>query len=138
MESYVRIGGRGLKNLTQLPVHGGRGVKNCQSHPYIINEWPLNRQIHTSFISSTARSGLPTLPISQKYLPVGLTFLIVIFISPTKSRSAPLSLPFPLSHQDSFWDTFFIKSCYMSSPSESIQNDGYYISACCSLLVFHV
>ena len=30
MESYVRIGGRGLKNLT-YPYMGVEGVKNCQS-----------------------------------------------------------------------------------------------------------
>jgi hypothetical protein len=37
MESYVRIGGRGLKIL-----HGVRGgVKNCQNYLYVINEWPL-------------------------------------------------------------------------------------------------
>ena len=41
MESYVRIGGRGLKNLT-YPYMGVVGVKNCQNHPYIINEWPLS------------------------------------------------------------------------------------------------
>ena len=41
MESYVRIGGRGLKNLT-YPYMGVREVKNCQNHPYVINEWPLN------------------------------------------------------------------------------------------------
>ena len=40
MESYVRIGGRGLKNLTYTYM-GVRGVKNCQNHPYVINEWPL-------------------------------------------------------------------------------------------------
>ena len=32
-------GGRGLKNLTYL---GVGAVKNCQNHPYVINEWPLN------------------------------------------------------------------------------------------------
>jgi len=25
-----------------IPLHGSRGVKNCQDHPYVINEWPLN------------------------------------------------------------------------------------------------
>ena len=41
MESYVRIGDRGLKYLT-YPLHGVRGgSKNCQNHPYVINEWPL-------------------------------------------------------------------------------------------------
>ena len=39
MESYVRIGGRGLKNLT-YPYMGVGGVKNCQNRPYVINEWP--------------------------------------------------------------------------------------------------
>ena len=38
--SYIRIGRRGLKNLT-YPYMGVRWVKNCQNHPYIINEWPL-------------------------------------------------------------------------------------------------
>ena len=41
MESYVRIGERGLKNLT-YPYMGVRGgVQNCQNHAYVINEWPL-------------------------------------------------------------------------------------------------
>ena len=40
MESYVRIGRRGLKNPT-YPYGRVRGVKNCQNHPYVINEWPL-------------------------------------------------------------------------------------------------
>ena len=35
IESYVRIGGRGLKNLT-YPYMGVEGVKNCQNHPYVI------------------------------------------------------------------------------------------------------
>ena len=41
MESYVRIGGRGLKNLMYPYMGVERGVKNCQNHPYVINEWPL-------------------------------------------------------------------------------------------------
>ena len=40
MESYVTIGGRGLKYLT-YPYMGVEGVKNCQNHPYVINEWSL-------------------------------------------------------------------------------------------------
>ena len=40
VESYVRIGRRGLKNLT-YPYVGVGAVKNCQNHPYVINEWPL-------------------------------------------------------------------------------------------------
>ena len=40
MESYLKIGGRGLKNLT-YPYMGVRGVKNFQNHPHVINEWPL-------------------------------------------------------------------------------------------------
>jgi hypothetical protein len=40
MESYIRIGGRGLKNLTH-PYMAARGVKNCQNPPYVINEWSL-------------------------------------------------------------------------------------------------
>ena len=39
MESYVRVGGRGLKNLTYP--YMGEGGKNVQNHPFIINEWPL-------------------------------------------------------------------------------------------------
>ena len=42
MRSYVRIGGRGLKNLT-YPYMWVGGVKNCQNHPYVINEWPQRR-----------------------------------------------------------------------------------------------
>ena len=48
MESYVRIGGRGLKNLT-CPYMGVGKVKNCKNHPCGINEWPL---ICTKGISS--------------------------------------------------------------------------------------
>jgi hypothetical protein len=40
MESYVRIGGRGLKNIT-YPYMGGGGVKYFQNHIYVINEWLL-------------------------------------------------------------------------------------------------
>ena len=42
MRSYVRIGGRGLKNLT-YPYMWVGGVKNCQNHPYVINKWPQRR-----------------------------------------------------------------------------------------------
>ena len=45
MESYVRIGRRGLKNLT-YPYMGVGEVKNCQNHPYVINELPLWNQSH--------------------------------------------------------------------------------------------
>ena len=38
MESYVRIGGWGLKNLTYLYLGIGAGVKNNKNHPYVINE----------------------------------------------------------------------------------------------------
>ena len=41
MESYIRIGEMGLKNLT-YPYMGVGGVKSCQNHAYVINEWPLN------------------------------------------------------------------------------------------------
>ena len=41
MESYERIGGRGLKNLT-YPYMGEEGVKICQNHLHVINEWPLS------------------------------------------------------------------------------------------------
>ena len=40
MESYVRIGGRGLKNLS-YPYMAVEGVKNCQNHPYVIMNGPL-------------------------------------------------------------------------------------------------
>ena len=42
MESYVRIGGRDLKNLTYA--YMGVGVKNCHNHAYVINEWSLLTQ----------------------------------------------------------------------------------------------
>ena len=38
MESYVRIGVRGLKNLMYPYMGVGGGVRNCQNHPYVINE----------------------------------------------------------------------------------------------------
>ena len=41
MESYVRIGGRGLKNLMYPYMGVGVEVKNYQNNPYVINEWPL-------------------------------------------------------------------------------------------------
>ena len=41
MESYIRIGGRDLKNLKYPYMGVGGGGKNCQNHPYVINEWPL-------------------------------------------------------------------------------------------------
>ena len=40
MVSYVRIGGRDLKNLT-YPYMVVGVVKNCQNYAYIINEWLL-------------------------------------------------------------------------------------------------
>ena len=40
MESYIRIRGRGLKNLT-YPYMGVGEVKNLKNHPYVINGWPL-------------------------------------------------------------------------------------------------
>ena len=49
MESYVRIGERGLKNLTYSYL--GEGVTNCQNHSYVINEWPLT---HIQCRSATA------------------------------------------------------------------------------------
>ena len=41
MESYVRTGGMGLKNLTYPYGRVGVVVKNGKNHPYVINEWPL-------------------------------------------------------------------------------------------------
>ena len=54
MEPYVRIeeegfekfyvalhGGGGFEKF-YVALHGGGGFKNCQNHPYVINEWPLN------------------------------------------------------------------------------------------------
>ena len=46
MESYVRIGGRGLKNLT-YPYMGAGGIKHYQKHPYVINEWSLRNLLTT-------------------------------------------------------------------------------------------
>ena len=40
MESYVRIGVRGLKNLTYTYIGMWGGGKNSHNHPYVINEWP--------------------------------------------------------------------------------------------------
>ena len=40
MESYVRIEGRGFKNLTYPYTGVGEGQK-LQNHPYVTNEWPL-------------------------------------------------------------------------------------------------
>ena len=42
MESYVRLRGRRLKNVTYLYIGVSR-VKNCQNHPFIINKWPLTQ-----------------------------------------------------------------------------------------------
>ena len=40
MESYVRAGGGGLKNLSYPYMEvGGEEVKSCQNHPYVVNEW---------------------------------------------------------------------------------------------------
>ena len=39
MESYVRMGEGGLKNLSYMGARGG--AKNCQNHPDVINDWPL-------------------------------------------------------------------------------------------------
>ena len=43
MKSYVRIGGRGLKNLTYPYMRVGR-VKNCQNHPYVIKKKGWGRE----------------------------------------------------------------------------------------------
>ena len=40
MESYVRIMGGGMKNVT-YPYMWVGGIKNYQNHPYVINEWSL-------------------------------------------------------------------------------------------------
>ena len=40
MGSYVRIGGRALKNPT-YPYMGVGEVKNCQNYPYVIDKCPL-------------------------------------------------------------------------------------------------
>ena len=43
MESYLRIWGKGLKNLMYPYMGvGEEAIKNCQNHPYVINEWPLD------------------------------------------------------------------------------------------------
>jgi hypothetical protein len=51
MESYVILGGMGLKNLTYTYIGVGGGVKNCQNHACIINEWSL-------FILKTVNVGM--------------------------------------------------------------------------------
>ena len=50
MESYIRIAGRGLKNLTYPYLDGGGGVKNCQNHPYVINEFDLVKLEETIYL----------------------------------------------------------------------------------------
>ena len=59
MESYVRIGGRSLKNFT-YPYMGVGGVKNCQNHPYIINECPPPKinGIKISYVAIIKRQNL--------------------------------------------------------------------------------
>ena len=52
MESYVRIGGKGLKNLTYPYMGVGGGQKLPKNHPYVINLWPLN----VSFLNKLAAS----------------------------------------------------------------------------------
>ena len=50
MESYVRIGGRSLKNVTYPYMGVGGGSKISKNHPYVINEWSLTRTlIHNAF-----------------------------------------------------------------------------------------
>jgi hypothetical protein len=49
MQSYVRIEGRGLKNL-MYPYMGVGDVKNCKNHPYIIYEWPLTNAQYYCFL----------------------------------------------------------------------------------------
>ena len=53
IESYVRIGGRGLKNLT-YPYMGVGGIKNFQNHAYVINEWSLivQEEFHIAIFST--------------------------------------------------------------------------------------
>ena len=58
MESYVRIGGRGLKNLTYSYMGVGGGVKNCLNHPYVINEWPLSTRVTSCLLHGPFLNGL--------------------------------------------------------------------------------
>ena len=37
-----------------VPQHGEGGVKNCQNHPDVINEWPVNSEV-TVFSTSLFR-----------------------------------------------------------------------------------
>ena len=61
MESYVRIGGRGLKNIT-YPYKGVEGgVKNCQNHTYVINEWPLKTANPSAVLRNSFRGKGPHL-----------------------------------------------------------------------------
>ena len=59
MESYVRIGGRGLKNLTYLYM-GVAGVKNCQNHPYVNIECSLVLQTNPYDLQHTTATDFPT------------------------------------------------------------------------------
>ena len=59
MESYVRIGGRGLKNLT-YPYMGVGEVKNCQNQAYVINEWaPIEVLSYLDICALRIRSCVP-------------------------------------------------------------------------------
>ena len=64
MESYVRIGGTGV-----------RGVKNCQINPYVINEWPLRCLIeifreHPDYVSHRVGKFIQTVHIKCEETPV--------------------------------------------------------------------
>ena len=73
MESYVRIGGRGLKNYVCL--HGGRGVKNGQNKPYVINEWSLNHIVSRINLIPLINT------VAPKYVPLSAMYVAICKIS---------------------------------------------------------
>ena len=80
MESYARVGGRGLKNLMYAYM-GVEGVKNGQNHPYVINEWSLSGPTTKEFNTGLKYQNFITLsqdPITYYGSPcphLGLTLL---------------------------------------------------------------
>ena len=53
MESYVRIGGRDLKNLTCTYMGVGVGVKNCQNHGTLYSKINLSYEAEWEIIPCT-------------------------------------------------------------------------------------
>ena len=98
MESYVRIRGRGLKNLTYAYM-GVERSKNCQNYPYVINKWPQKSGFGIFRVSPTLFTSQPlslSLSLSLSiYLYISLVsfhFLVnhLIFISEGKMKSCSL------------------------------------------------